>query len=174
MIILPLVCMEYYLIKSLRDSQVMLSHTGVDICINKELYFDSPLISTLEDRVFVKNFEKYCKLILIKNLKDCASHSGKTTVECYGVYYFADCLCNYRDNGCVQEILLNKLRSFFAQFDYTPAEGVFNNGKKICINELWDVHRKLVQVYNDMVEYYISSKNDAINISQYAKIKVIK
>ena len=174
LIVLPLVCMEYYLIKALKDSQVMLNHTGVDICINKDLYFSSPLIATQEDKAFVKNFEKYCKLILIKNLKECASHSGKTIVDCYGEYYLNDCLCNYKDSVCMPEKLLNKLTSFLTQFDCVPEGSIISNGKKISVNDLWDIHRKLVQLYNHMIEHYIDSANDAVNVSQYAKIKIIK
>lgn len=174
LIILPLVCMEYYLIKALKDSQVMRDPTGVDICINKDLYFNSPLISSPDDKDFVKNFEKYCKLILIKNLKECASHSGKTTVDCYGAYYHNDCLCKYKEADCIMERLLSKLSVFLSQFECIPEGSILNNIRRLSVDNLWDIHRKLVQYYNEMVDYYINSGNIAVNVSQYAKIKVIK
>lgn len=42
------------------------------------------------------------------------------------------------------------------------------------MEELWNVHRKLVQEYNEMIEHYINSGNANVDISQYVKIKVIK
>lgn len=112
LVVLPVVCMEYYLVKSLKASQVMKSQAGVDICINKDVYFDSPLIVTDIDKSFVKNFEKYCKLILIKNLKKCASHSGKTTEVRYGKYYLKDCFCQYEETECIEEKLLAKVERY--------------------------------------------------------------
>lgn len=174
LIVLPLVCMEYYLIMALRDSQVMISHTGVDICVNRDLYFNSPLISTPNDKVFVKNFEKYCKLILNKNLKICACHSGKETEACYGAYYLNNCFCKYKDDICVEEGLLKKLTKYLSQFDCVPEGSCAENIKRLDENEILNIHRKLVQEYNDMVDYYINSGNTAVNISQYKKIEVIK
>lgn len=174
MIVLPLVCMEYYLIKALKNSQVIIDNTGIDICINKDLYFNSPLISTADDKTMVKNFEKYCKLILIKNLKACACHSGKTTVQCYGAYYINDCLCEFKDNECCQEKLCSKLKNYLSQFDYVPENSITGNSKILSTEEVWDIHRKLVQEYNEMVNYYIHSGNVAVDKSQYKEIRAIK
>ena len=174
MIVLPLVCMEYYLIKALKDSQVIIDNTGIDICINKDLYFNSPLISTADDKAMVKNFEKYCKLILIKNLKSCACHSGKTTMKCYGAYYLNDCFCEFKDNACYQEELYTKLKNYLSQFDCVPANSIIVDNKILSIDEVWDIHRKLVQEYNKMVNYYINSGNMAVDKSQYKEILAIK
>lgn len=173
-IVLPVVCMEYYLIKSLKDSQAMKCLTGVEICINKGLYFNSALISTAEDKKFVKNFEKYCKLILIKNLKQCASHSGKLTEQCYGAYYLNNCICQYAEDDCKREELKTKIHRYLSQFDCVPMDNIIGNGKTLSTDEIWDIHRKLVQEYNDMVEFYINSGNSNVDVSQYKEIKVIK
>lgn len=38
LIVLPIICAEYYLIKSLYKSQVLKNTEGIDICINREFY----------------------------------------------------------------------------------------------------------------------------------------
>lgn len=172
LVVLPVVCMEYYLIKALYDSQVMIEHVGVDICLNKDLYFNSPLIATMEDNTFVKNFEKYCKLILIKNLKRCACHSGKMTEECYGAYYQNDCFCSYTDNACIEELLIKKIIRFIHQFEYIPKGNIISNEIEQNQIEIWDIHRELVYEYNKMVDYYINS--GVVDISQFKKITEIQ
>ena len=173
-IVLPVICMEYYLVKSLKDSQVMKCLTGVDICINKDLYFNSALLTTTDDKKFVKNFEKYCKLILIKNLKKCAAHSGKLTEQCYGIYYSNDCTCQFIELDCEKEELKTKIHRYLSQFDCVPTNSIIAGGKPLSMNDMWSIHRKLVQGYNDMVEFYINSGDSNVDVSQYKRIKVIK
>lgn len=72
-VVMPIVCAEYYFIRSLRR-EYFIDDTGVDICINKMFWKNSALVSD-SDRKFVKNFEKYCKLILFKSVKDCIKHT---------------------------------------------------------------------------------------------------
>lgn len=169
-IVMPLICAEYYLVKSLRNTQVMVDNTGVDICINKAVYMDSPLLKTQEDIVFCKNFEKYCKLILIKNLKECANHSGKADNPNYGNYYLKDCICNIGEISCSEEMNRDKVQRYLSQFEYIPENSCIE--KPIFTpDELWEIHRNLVVSFNKMVEYY--AKNDTITLKKYKKIKSI-
>lgn len=173
-VVMPLICAEYYLIKSLVESQVMEDHTGVDICINKDVYMNSPLIKTQNDVQFCKNFEKYCKLILIKNLRTCANHSGKETNPNYGNYYLKDCLCNVGDFFFKEEKNYNKVRRYLREFEYIPENSYIEVqvNKSLKIEELWAIHRKLVTEFNEMVDYY--RENDTVTSKKYKKIRPIK
>lgn len=170
LIVLPLICAEYYLVKSLKDTQVLLDNTGVDICINKDIYMDSPLLKTQQDIEFCKNFEKYCKLILMKNLKECANHSGKEDNDNYGNYYLKDCICNVGEPFCKEERNCDKVQRYLRQFEYIP-ENSYIETVKLTVDELWEVHRNLVTIFNEMVEYY--AKNDNVTMKKYKKIRCI-
>lgn len=176
-IVLPVICMEYYMVRFLQQSQVMIDHTGVNICINKDIYFSSPLIKTTDDKEFVKNFEKYCKLILKKNVKECALHGEIQNIQKKYQYYLGDCYCPYKQKDCHEEMIKEKLGEFLSQFDCVPS-GVSNVGKRkiktINLNKIWDIHRKLVNEYNAMVEYYKQNGGSNIDLSQYKTINPIK
>ena len=179
LIVLPLVCAEYYIIKSLYNSQAMVDKTGVDICINKDVYIGSPLIKTSDDVKFCKNYEKYCKLILIKNLRECAKHTGKFDDNGqirpeYGRYYLEDCKCNLAENICNPEINYEKVARLLIEYPCVPGGNNIPSLiiKKLSINEVWDIHRKLVDEYNSMVNHYIQKLGTANKT--YKTIRPIK
>ena len=74
-------------------------------------------------------------------------------------------------------MLKEKLGEFLSQFDCVPS-GVGNVGKRkvktINLNKIWDIHRKLVNEYNAMVEDYTQNGGSNIDPSQYKKINPIK
>ena len=74
-------------------------------------------------------------------------------------------------------MIKEKLGEFLSQFDCVPS-GVSNVGKRkiktINLNKIWDIHRKLVNEYNAMVEYYKQNGGSNIDLSQYKTINPIK
>ena len=169
LIVMPIVCAEYYLIKSLSNEPVMKSKVGVDICINKEVYFSSPLIETNDDKKFCKTFEKYCKLILLKNMENCAKHSRGENEEniMYGVYYTSDCICNRSMDNCVHKSLLDKALNFLQNYPYMPEESLLNR-EKLSDNEIVLIHKKLVDEFNDVIKKYRMA--DPVNAAKYKEI----
>lgn len=172
-IVLPIICAEYYLIKALKDTPALSNSCGVDICINKEVYFNSPVITDARDRNYCKNFEKYCKLILMKNTKYCATHSGKTTNEFYGAYYTKDCICKFKDAACKKEhTVLEKAINYIKQYPCIPCGSYLKNVITLYSDDLWNVHRQLVNDYNIMTgRYKLIDKN---NIMKYKTITPFK
>lgn len=125
--------------------------------------------------MFCKNFEKYCKLILIKNLKYCAKHSGKDS-KYYVAYYFNDCLCRFKnvdtDNLCEQyESKEAKSIRFIKQYPQFPAVSIAKNMDQLNISDIWSIHRKLVGEFNNMVAYY--KKMDITGNKKYSFITAI-
>jgi len=172
-IILPIVCAEYYLIKSLKDTIAVESNIGVDICINKDVYFDSPLIQSEQDKVFCRNFEKYCKLILIKNMKYCASHSGKTICDAYGAYYLEDCICRYSDDECRQnKDKIEKAVEFIREYPCVPNGSYDKKMKELSLQDVWSIHKMLVDEFNQMNDKYMET--DVENANRYKHISEIK
>lgn len=96
LIIFPIVCSEYYMIKYLYDyTKYISSHKDVDICLNKGDYRKSSVYA-YKGKV-CKNFESYCKVILRKYTINCIKHTrlvGDTENSMYGLYYTNDCKCS--------------------------------------------------------------------------------
>lgn len=166
-IVFPIVCSEYYFIKSILDKNVIEDYTGIDICISKKPYFKSPLIQSEEDRRFCKNFEKYCKLILKKNLHNCAKHTSLNNDK-YGIYYKSDCLCSSELASC--KILDIEAKSFdlVKQYPCFPKLYTVTNLVKFSERDIIQIHRRLVDEFNSMVDIY--TNEDIANIHKYKHI----
>lgn len=166
-IVFPIVCAEYYFIKSLPE-YVFLSLSSVNKCKNKEFWGNSDLVESEADKKFVKNFEKYCKLILLKNVFDCVKHTRNS--ELYGYYYTKDCWCGLMKDACKPERLLNKSLNYVYQYPVYPSKNFKGSGKTISLDDAWLIHRTLVDEFNAMVNLY--QKNDITKA--YSKIAYIQ
>lgn len=163
--IFNIVCAEYYFLKAFgKDSAICKSDKGLDIALNKGMYLDSPLLETEEDKKFSKNHEKYCKLVLMKNYRDCARHS-RGSVEnndvnlMYGYFYEKECLCKVYDRFCRSRQLVDKATQFVRQYPCIPM-GISRSGviRKFSTAELIIKHRSLVDEFNAWVDLYNSDK----------------
>lgn len=169
-IIMPIVCAEYYFIMSLVLTDYV-NYTGVDTCIRKDFWRNSSLVEE-GDKVFVKNFEKFCKLILLKCVKDCIKNSigadGENTL--YGYFYTKDCKCEHSDKSCRTISLKDKAINYVRNYPVIPSGSSLSNVVSVNIETLWAIHRRLVDEFNGFVDKY--SKEDSTYA--YTKIKYIK
>lgn len=166
-IVLPIVCSEFYILKFLDKNGMITDKTKSDIVFNFDLY-DEVLKSnevTDLDVTFCKNFEKYCKLVTMKWVKECARTNG--TQE----YYTEGCVCNtLKDDKCHYHELTQKAIDCISQYPCVPAGSYANNIKQLTIEEVWDIHRQLVNKFNEIVD-----KLEPIDSSRkYKKILPIK
>lgn len=67
-LIIPIVCAEYYLINSLVELGVVPKNTNIKICTEIDLFKKSTLYENENERKRFNNFERYCKFILIKGV----------------------------------------------------------------------------------------------------------
>ena len=156
----PVFCSEYYFIQSLIELKILniddLLFSDADI-IN---YRNSAIIRTEDDIRFCKNFEKYCKLILIKHVDDCMKHTKNSAL--YGVYYNNPCKCYI--TGCERDLdkisLDDKSFYYVSKFPYSPLnihakyEGFVRKEDSLRIN------RNLVDRFNEIVDTYMSKYGD--------------
>lgn len=175
-IVFPLVCSEYYFIKSIaKNHHLFETFQGVDFCINKKFYANSPLLNDSDSIKFAKNFEKYCKLVLLKHnvVIDCVRRSRGEHNENYkyGYYYLKDCLCEYSNRTCTSKSLIQKSLDYVAEFPCVPNGTLVKRGRILDLNELWEIHKRLVAEYNEMCEQFIIC--DPSNSSKYKFIKPI-
>ena len=156
-LVLPIVCAEYYFIRTLPKCYTG-SISAMGVCLNKEYWRNCNFVSS-DDKKFVKNFEKFCKLFLKKDIIDCirTSRGKDNDNKLYGFYYLKDCLCDCSSNICNEISLRNKAIKFVSQYPIFPKEnflGCLSCFGSCDIKRLWLIHRKLVDEYNNFVEKY--------------------
>lgn len=97
-----------------------------------------------------------------------AKHTGMIHTF-YGVYYNSDCLCKCADSECIQEELLGKTIRYISEYPCIPENSLALSSKSLSVNDLWIVHKELVDEYNTMESEY--EAYDSGNITSYKKIK---
>ena len=61
--ILPIICAEYYFIKSIKKLDIGRNKESIDWCISRKFYKHDSEIKSEQDLLKCKNFEKYCKFV---------------------------------------------------------------------------------------------------------------
>ena len=127
-----------------------------EIAINKALY--DKVIENLDinDKKFCTTFEKYCKLVLYKWVKECAQTVGKPP------FYIQDCPCHeskLHKEDCKKYNLVNKAIMYISEYPYVPNNSYVNDLKKLTANDVWDIHRILVKEFNELSDTLKSIDN---------------
>ena len=159
LIVMPIICSEYYFIKALCKMESVIMHNkDVLICIKKGNFKKSALYNKDDDMKNVcKNFEKYCKLILIKYVRDCIKYSrgyGNTINDAYGIFYKEDCKCNKCDKHCRERSLVEKSIRYLSEYVCVPADANSTNKEGISIDKAKLIHRYLVDQFNKFSDKY--------------------
>lgn len=161
-IIFPIVCSEYYFLRSIKDTDLVVDRTGIDECVNRRPYFHSERLKTVEDRKYCRNFEKYCKLVYKSALFDCARPEIKEN-DLFGFYYGQDCKCIRPRMQCEEKLLLIKSQEFIREYPLVPENDLAVE---------WDRLYELVNAFNRMVDCFIVA--DIENKNNYKKIRCMK
>lgn len=179
LIIFPLVCAEYYFICSIEKYfQYFKVSKDISVCINKLFYKDSSIIETEQDRKFCTSFEKYCKLILLKDsvVLDCIRHLRGQFQENnkYGRFYKEDCICDESDLACVDgRSLQSKALSYLEKYPCYPKGSFFIHEHVMTEEEIWAKHNSLVNTYNEWCNR-LKSQDSKDNSWKYRTINPIK
>lgn len=139
LLVLPVVCREYYLLASLLEKDLVTEKEQIQSCINREY----PSTGT---------YEKWCKELLRTSVIGCAKlNVSAARCRLERPYYFRCCDCV----GCQrskQDTLLQKSQDFVRRFPCFPA-GVYWTPKfTLTYSSMVDLHRKLVERYNSWNE----------------------
>lgn len=166
-VVLPIVCAEFYILKLLDNNNMITDKAKAKIAFDFDLY-DKVLQSNAfdaQDRKFCTTFEKYCKIVTMKWVKECARTNS--TQE----YYTENCICNtLNDGSCKSCELTQKAMDYISQYPCVPAGSYTNDNRHLTIDEIWDIHRQLVEMFNKIVD-----KLQPIDRSRkYKKISVIR
>ena len=171
-VVLPIICAEYYMIQSIQNEDMFIDAVEVDRCINKIPHITSNLMKHPDKAKYCKNFEKYCKYILRYNTaKDCLKPYNKNS-DINGEYYRKTCTCQVSTVDCVQKPLSEKAIDLLLSYQYVPGGSIALNVKNLAEKDIWDIHRELVDEYNAFADEYILADSNSLN--KYKKIGYIK
>ena len=154
-IVMPIVCSEYYLVKSLVN-QNMINVPEVEKIDQPSKIIDAFITSDI-DRKYCKNFEKMYKLVLKKYCNNCTNTAKENQL-----YYTCDCECT--DCTC-RKTLIEKSVELLQEYKGVP-HGVY------CahIEELdtYKLHIYLVDYYCSWVDKCLG---DGADPRTFKKIK---
>ena len=148
-IVIPIICIEYYLIKSIANSDVSLDSEEISRCLSICNYTESRLVHNN----WTGTFEKYCKKVVDSAFKRCLRHRDKilnTKVNCY--YTRCDCPCNigYQSDGCTTISRLHKAFKLLSMLYVIPIGTVFSEDTKIPVHlhEAYSLRKKFVDEHS--------------------------
>jgi len=125
LVIIPIICMEYYLLLSVRKSHLVTVSNWVDTCLQFGYAGDtSPNILVGEDPQKNLTFEKFCKLVTRKALAQCLRVGTLSQSEDrYRPYYYEDCICGTQHvtHNCLQCTRKDKARALISALPIRPA-----------------------------------------------------
>lgn len=144
---LPIVCAEYYFLKSLQYQPVFKDKELVEFCLSKKYYKDLPHLIGHEHHAVT--FERFCKFVCRDYLHRCCYIRTKgRTPEDIRVYNVRDCRCEKCLEGCVDADILEKARRLAAQYPCVPVNPLGGTTKVLTWSDLKTLHRKLVAEFN--------------------------
>lgn len=173
-IVLPILGLEYYFIKSIQNEYVITSKADIDTCVNRKAYFCSKLLINQKERDYCKYYERYCKLILMKAVLDCIRNSednGKN--KFFKWYYEKDCKCTKHLQSCKTKSVLDKSKDFLCAYPCIPYGSNIQNMKTLSIQDIWNIHRILVDEHNNLCEELKEKEPNETRKNIYKKIKSI-
>lgn len=173
-IVLPILGAEYYFIKSIHNKPIVIDKDSVNICVNNKSYFNSAIISTQEDKKYCKYYERFCKLVLNKAVMDCVRNSednGNNTQ--FRWYYNKKCRCEKSLDICESEELKDKSNDLLCAYPCIPSNSLINNKKSLNIQDIWNIHRILVDEHNELCDELANNDPDKSKTVTYKYINYI-
>lgn len=156
-VIFPIICREYYFVKSLMDTQIVDNKHWVLECVNLDWYGDSSIISSDRDRKFCTSIEKFCKLVVRKAFKECIKRDDTGEIEFFSV----SCKCNKSNTKCGQEISKeSKLNGILASFECFPKGSRLKRKVELTTEDCMEIHRYLIDRYNEVCRRYKEKDNN--------------
>lgn len=141
---IPVPCSEYFFVRSIKDRRLVMNEEWVNVCRNIDVYQETSLY--LDNVAKCKSFESYCKLVLLKGFRGCVSVKRKHEGECF--YFVEDC----SKDGCELTYKLSeKAKSVVREYPVLPTEFDWQEQGVKTAQELCNIHRQMVDMFNDSV-----------------------
>ncbi len=173
-IVLPIIGLEYYFIKSIQYENVITSSIDIKICVNRKAYFESQLLSEPKEKKYCKYYERYCKIILSKAVLDCIKNTEDDGNNLYFRWYYErSCRCESSLSSCNEKELSKKATDFIRAFPYVPGGSIVLDTEEVSKNDIWMIHRNLVDEHNELCRELRQKDPDISRKNLYKEIKYI-
>ena len=155
-LVFPIPCAEYYMIKVLCDLGIQSRTPDIDIVLKRGVYYNSSILDNPQSKEHIKNFETFCKVVLSKMGMMCACKSNEKDRELNnlkGRFYRADCQCTACNFRYSMQQKAEKLLSIYRCFP-PGAYVIYYKIRKYSRNDCIAIHREMVDEYNLIVDNY--------------------
>lgn len=174
-LVLPIIGAEYYFIKSIQYGNVVTDNEEVANCVNRKPYFESKLLTGEKEKEFCRNYEKYCKLILKKNVLDCVRNSEDSGANThFRWYYIKNCKCSEPEQDCDDKTVKEKALDYVAAYPYMPLNMTEQCVSHTAEEELRKIHKKLVAEHNELCYALREAEPEENKKNSYKEIKPIE
>ena len=163
-IVVPIVCAEYYFIKSIYNTKLALDNEAISRCISREPHKNDELILKKHSNKAKKSFEKYCKFIRDNATQGCVRQENIPTImKSIKLEYFNEnCKNNKIDSFCEDIPLEEKAKRLLKQYPLIPSNCLINGVEKIGLEKATSIIESLLIEYNTIVDKYKKAyPNDA-------------
>lgn len=155
MVIIPLVCAEYYYLRSLPYSSLALDLVLYKHCVSKIPYWDLPqLKSGVHKPKSYASFEKLCKLICDSYLLKCCRIPRRGRIKESHIYTVKQCKCEAPLRECRPTSVLEKSRRLLSQYPCVPLGSKHAVSKTFSFEDAKKLHVKLVREFNVWAQLY--------------------
>ena len=137
LVVITIPCVEYEFILSVKD---MISNEFTDRCISYSDYSDLIETINIDEGKRITTFERYCKAVVKHKMLKCMSTDTRINNEY--MYFTKDC------DG---KTLRDKSLSLLMQYPVIPYGITDYRFESVSGINLWDTHRKCIDLYNDAV-----------------------
>lgn len=149
LIVMPIVCREFYYIKFIVTTHLVTDRTLIDKCL---AFTPSELVVDSCGKPLADNFERMCKLASKFGIKECARVGRLTPEDRDNIYLICDCLCSgdvYDTSTCNKQTLMSKSTSMVSQFPVFPPHSFVDDVVHIKDKDIAGWHRALVDSFNN-------------------------
>ena len=168
MVIIPLVCAEYYYLRSLPCSSLALDMELYKHCVDKLPYWDLPQLKNgVHKQKSYASFEKLCKLICDSYLSKCCQIPRRGRIKGSHIYTVKQCKCDAALKECRPMSVLEKSRRLLSQYPCVPLDSKHTVSKTFSFDDAKKLHVKLIREFNAWaLLYHTSSGLDASSFQE--------
>lgn len=88
-------------------------------------------------------------------------------------YYNKDCKCTKSMDKCKKESLTDKSHHLLCEYPCVPCSSIVNNKNPLNKQDIWDIHRKLVDAHNKLCDELANNEPDRTKVVTYKYINYI-
>lgn len=153
--VVPLICSEYYLLRSIENTKLVTNRRILDICLHSLCHReDTEWVNQKKNRKV--SFEHYCKHVIKQGLVDCFRVKGRQKREKF--YYEQPCICTdpFNTDICFEQSIIDKALKYVKEYPVLPFGSTLLYKRKMSEEMYRDYIIKRITYHNTRVRQYIN------------------